>query len=89
MSEMTFLESKERFSDSMKKAAARSIELGIAQQNPIWNQIAASLDTMRKRGEAMASGKGKTRQEILKDFEAYNKETAIKNGEKNLGTFYV
>lgn len=65
MSEMQKHESIERFSEGLKQAADRARMLGIAQKQPLWTQIATSLEQMRSNGMVIYSQKALTRQQAL------------------------
>lgn len=65
MSIMEKNESMERFTEGLKKAASRARELGKAQKNNSWFQVAHHLDGLRKNGETMFSSRQISRQESL------------------------
>lgn len=70
MSEMTYNESGERWTEGLKKAAARCRELGIAQDKKImWDQIAESLDGIRKSGETVIVSKALSRAAVLESVD--------------------
>lgn len=75
MSEMSPKESVERFSEGLKKASSRARELGKSTMNPIWNNIATSLEGIRIKGEKMISSKALTTAQV---------EAAVNDIEKGL-----
>lgn len=75
MSDMTLVETSERWSEGLKKAAARCRELGRAQdKTKTWNQIAISLDSMREQGEKIIVRKGLSRSAILESLDKHTKD---------------
>lgn len=66
MSDMTNIESFERFSEGLKKAASRSRELAVAQKDDQWNKVAFMLDSLCSKGNDIFRGRAIPRQEALK-----------------------
>lgn len=65
MAEMLPIESMERFSEGLKKAASRARELGDAQKNRNWYKIAFMLEKLLHNGTEMFKGKSISRQDAL------------------------
>lgn len=65
MSEMTDRESWERFSESLKRAISRAKELGRAQLNNNWFQVAANLKKTLDNAETIYKNKSLTRAQTI------------------------
>lgn len=78
MTEMAKSETIERYNESMKRAASRAKELAIAQNFPLWNAIAESLETMRLNGMTLANAKGRSKFQVERDIEDHKARLAIK-----------
>ena len=78
MSEMTSRECVERFIESMKKASSRCREMKAMTGNPMWGQIATSLDGMRAKGVNIIEKQSLTQQEISKTIDLYKGQLAEK-----------
>jgi hypothetical protein len=59
-------ETIERFVQGLQLAASRARELGVAQKNNAWVQIANSLDGIRTKGVAFHRATALTRQQTLR-----------------------
>ena len=70
---MELIETKERFNESMKRAASRCRELSVAQKKHLWNQIADSIDSLRVKGMTMINSKGLSKADIDSDIELHKK----------------
>jgi len=73
MSEMTLHQSAEFFTESMKKSSSLCRELAKQTKNPQWNNIAAQLDGMRAKGEAMVVDKALSKAAMLNGLDNYQK----------------
>lgn len=73
MSDMSSQETEERWVEGLKQAASRCREMGIAQNNKLWDQIALSLDGIRAQGERTIRAKALSRAEQLAGVEAFAK----------------
>ena len=69
MSDLQENEAKERFMDSLKLAASRAREMGVAQNLSVWSDIAASLDGLRKKGMHFMRNKALTRDEVIHELD--------------------
>lgn len=65
MSDMSLMESMERFSEGIKKAASRARELGDAQKNRNWYKVAFNLEKLLENGTTMFKAKAISRQDAL------------------------
>lgn len=75
---MNLTESKERFSESLKRAASRCRELAKIQKYPTWNSIADSLDALRVKGMSMANAKGRSKMQVNSDIETHKEKLAAR-----------
>lgn len=62
---MSPAESFERFSEGLKKAASLARELGDAQKNRHWNQIAFNLEMLLNRGQTIYGRRALSRDAVL------------------------
>lgn len=69
MSEMTPIESIERFVEGLKKAASAARELAALQKYPIWLQVATNLEMIRVQGMEIVQSKPLTETELNEEFE--------------------
>ena len=74
--DMTPNESHERFCEGLKKASSRMREIGCAQKDRSWNQVAFQLDKIRDEGTRAFQSKPLTEAEVMKLTEQRAKETA-------------
>lgn len=65
MSEMNAVESIERFSEGMKKAASRARELGAAQKDRNWNKLAFQLEKIMDQGMNIFKQKALSESEVM------------------------
>lgn len=70
MSEMGLSETFERFNESMKRAVSRAKELGHAQKNNSWFQVATHLEKLRQNGDHMYRHQVLTRSQTLAMLDA-------------------
>lgn len=76
MSELSKAEVIERFDQGLREAASRCRELGKLQNKPVlWNQIATSLDTMRKNGELLIKQGQISQEDVLAGLSRYHEST--------------
>lgn len=74
---VTEKESIEFMSEGLKQAASAARELAIAQNHPIWQDIALILMELRLHGIQIATGKSLGRQKTLQVLDQY--ETIMSN----------
>lgn len=65
MSEMSEKESKERFTEGLKKAASRAREIAKITGSPMWTQIAYTVDEIRRSGGKLMQMSALTRFDVL------------------------
>ncbi len=81
MSSMELPEVKERFSESLKRAASAARELAMLQKYPVWGQIALSLDGMRQKGETMTRMRSISKSELDSQIDEHKAKMAVAGGE--------
>lgn len=83
MSTMELKESSSRYDESMRRAVARCKELAITLKQPLFNQWAKSLESIRLQGVHMANAKGRTKLQIDSDIEIFKDKLATKQESLN------
>lgn len=73
-------ESRERFIEGLKLAASRAREMATATSNYQWNNIAASIDGIRKKGEMMIFGYALNRAEVINEVNLHQERLKRLNG---------
>lgn len=73
MSDMSEKDSKERFTEGLKKAASRAREIAKATRNPVWTQIAFTLDEIRRNGTKLMAMSALNRFDVLKMLDVREK----------------
>lgn len=79
---MELQESKERFRESLKRAASAARELAKMQKFPLWDGIAKSIDGIRAKGCALAVAKSESKAEIDRQIDSYKQVTNKMSGNK-------
>lgn len=73
MSDMTLIESVERFDESLKRASSRAKELGRLHNDKSWNSLASAIDGLRKNGIDIYESKQMSRQDVLSFLDKHQK----------------
>lgn len=79
MSDMSLFETRERFIESMKRAASRARELAVVQQNASWFDLAISLDGIRETGSFLSTAVSRSKNEVESDIQNHLEQKGLLN----------